>query len=909
MKDKKNYENNIDQILIAEDSPTQAKQLKHLLEKNNYKVMLANNGKEALRLISENKPSLIISDIIMPEMDGYELCKEIKSDEKTFDIPVILLTSLSRSEDVLEGISCGADNFITKPYSESYLISHIKQILANKEIYKNERVRIGVEIVLGSKRRFITASQQQMLTLLISTYEAAVQRNDELIKTQFDLKKLNDHLEEAVAERTTELSAEIAIRKRAEEGIKKLNRVYAVLSNINQAIVRIHDVKQLLQDACLIAVDEGKFQSAWIGILNNKTKKIATSTTAGLANNLIEVSPDHNPIINVMQSGKHFISNNIAADKSLTDAWKQNSFSLKFRSLGVFPLIVLGKVIGGFCIYSNEVDFFDEIEISLLDEMATDISFALEYIQKESERIQAEKALQEKEKNFKDLFDNAPVGYHELDADGRITRVNRTELDMLGYTEEEMIGQFVWNFVRDEEIFHQRVLGKMDGIYPPTKSGERVYCRKDQTIFPVLTEEIILRDTLDNIIGIRVTMQDITERKFAEKALIEAKEKAEEMNHLKNCFLSNMSHEFRTPLVSILGFAELLQQELNDPEHLEFVKNIMEGGQRLNSTLSEILEISKLEAAISLFKLQPYNLADGIKDLVKSFLPIAQSKRLFLKTELSDAYITAQIDSELFDKALFHLVDNGIKFTKEGGVLVTLNHERKQDQDWAVTKVIDTGIGISKANLNKIFNEFQQASEGHGRSYEGTGLGITIAKKVVELMKGHIEVESDVGKGSVFSIWLPAIPNKDLIHHQVEEKKLTTIIEPPTSQEKGLQKVLIIDDNSSNRLFMNHCLISYVKIIEAEDGISGIAFASKGHFKLILMDINLGAGIDGVEAMHQIRKIQGYECVPIIAVTAYAMFGEKERFLSGGFDDYLAKPFTKDDLISLVEKCLAKVKK
>jgi CheY-like chemotaxis protein len=100
-----------------------------------------------------------------------------------------------------------------------------------------------------------------------------------------------------------------------------------------------------------------------------------------------------------------------------------------------------------------------------------------------------------------------------------------------------------------------------------------------------------------------------------------------------------------------------------------------------------------------------------------------------------------------------------------------------------------------------------------------------------------------------------------------------------------------------------------VKIIEAEDGISGIAFASKGHFKLILMDINLGAGIDGVEAMHQIRKIQGYECVPIIAVTAYAMFGEKERFLSGGFDDYLAKPFTKDDLISLVEKCLAKVKK
>jgi CheY-like chemotaxis protein len=138
MIEKNNLKNDGTQILIAEDSPVQAEELKNLLEKSNYKVIVAKDGKEALQLVIKHNPSLVISDIVMPEMNGYELCKEIKSNEKTKDIPVILLTSLTSSEDVLEGISCGADNYITKPYKENYLISCIEHILINKEIYKRE---------------------------------------------------------------------------------------------------------------------------------------------------------------------------------------------------------------------------------------------------------------------------------------------------------------------------------------------------------------------------------------------------------------------------------------------------------------------------------------------------------------------------------------------------------------------------------------------------------------------------------------------------------------------------------------------------------------------------------------------------------------------------------------------------
>jgi DNA-binding response OmpR family regulator len=221
MKHKKNVVKDIDEILIAEDSPTQAEQLKYILEKHKYKVRVAKDGKEAIGMVIEHSPSLVITDIVMPEMNGYELCKEIKSHEKTMSIPVILLTSFSRSEDVMEGISCGADNFLTKPFREEYLVSHIEQILANREIHKSETIKVELEVLVGAKKRVITVDHQQILTLLISTYEAAVQRNDELVQAQDDLRKLNERLEESVTERTAELSAEIAIRKTTEEALRK----------------------------------------------------------------------------------------------------------------------------------------------------------------------------------------------------------------------------------------------------------------------------------------------------------------------------------------------------------------------------------------------------------------------------------------------------------------------------------------------------------------------------------------------------------------------------------------------------------------------------------------------------------------------------------------------------------------
>ncbi|MFH0921375.1 MAG: response regulator, partial [Fibrobacterota bacterium] len=185
------------EILIVEDSLTQQEKLKYLLERHHYRVTTANNGKQALALLSAHKPSLIISDVVMPEMDGYSFCKWLKSDKSSQNIPVILLTSLSHSEDVLEGLACGADNFITKPYNDDYLIAGVRQILANKDLCGAKRVLVGVEFTFAGKKRFITADQQQLFNLLLSTYDAAVIRNKELLQTQEKLYALTTELKQS----------------------------------------------------------------------------------------------------------------------------------------------------------------------------------------------------------------------------------------------------------------------------------------------------------------------------------------------------------------------------------------------------------------------------------------------------------------------------------------------------------------------------------------------------------------------------------------------------------------------------------------------------------------------------------------------------------------------------------------
>ena len=226
---KGNFFNGVE-ILIAEDSQTQAEQLTHYLSARGYAVTVARDGKQALAAALRSKPAMIITDVVMPEMDGYTLCKEIKSLPALKDVPVVLLTSLSRPQDIIKGLECSADSFIRKPYDDKYLLSRVEYILTNVQLRKTERLQVGVQLQFGGQSHFITAEKQQILDLLISTYEGAVQINEELEIKQQELQQAKETLEVRVAERTAELAhtnerlqIELVERKHAEEQIQKLN--------------------------------------------------------------------------------------------------------------------------------------------------------------------------------------------------------------------------------------------------------------------------------------------------------------------------------------------------------------------------------------------------------------------------------------------------------------------------------------------------------------------------------------------------------------------------------------------------------------------------------------------------------------------------------------------------------------
>lgn len=216
--------NNID-ILIVEDSPTQAERLKFILEKHGFRVLLAENGRQALNFLAEGRmPDIVVTDIMMPEMDGYELCKRIRADERLKSLPIILVTTLSDPADVIKGLEVGANNFITKPYDERYLVSRVRYLIANMELRKNSKAEMGINVFFSGENYFITAERLQILDLLLSTYEHAYHQNRELIATQKELRELNERLEDIVKERTAELSSaisrlkiECSERQRAEE--------------------------------------------------------------------------------------------------------------------------------------------------------------------------------------------------------------------------------------------------------------------------------------------------------------------------------------------------------------------------------------------------------------------------------------------------------------------------------------------------------------------------------------------------------------------------------------------------------------------------------------------------------------------------------------------------------------------
>lgn len=715
------------------------------------------------------------------------------------------------------------------------------------------------------------------------------------------------------------LSQDITNRKIAEQDliessklIRRLNRVYAVLSNINQLIVRERDENKILNQACKIAVEDGKFLMAWIALTdeeNQSLKPVAQYGRIGsyLTNLKIDLSDKREKLCitgEAVKYQKYSVSNDIINDDKMK-LWKEEAVKNNYRSCASFPLVVFGKSFGAFSLYSDVVNFFDEEEIKLLDELSKDISFALETLIIERDKVQFENKLNESNKRFQRLVNELNDIVWTISIDTlEIIDINEAFTEIYGIPTDELKKNsklwFEMVHPEDRKIAEESNKQLMSEGYA---EAEYRIIRPDGRVRWLLDRKSLIYDLEGKPIQFGGIAQDITDKKQMYFDLVAAKDQAEEMNRIKSNFFSNMSHELRTPLIGILGFSEiLLDTHIQDQETAEMIKQIHLGGERLLHTLNLILNISKLESSKPGVHLRSTDIITLLKESYHLFSAVARKKDInYTFTSDSDT-LFCDVDKDLFSNIFNNLINNAIKFTDKGSVSLQV----KSSNQKAIIQIMDTGIGIPPDRIEIIWDEFRQASEGFNRKFEGTGLGLTISKKYTELMNGNISVESSLNEGSIFTVEFPLSDNLISVNDPSDELLIThEKLIPENSTNK---KILFVEDDDITQKFVSQILHNIYEIDVTGDSKTALNKVSEKQYDLILMDINLGDGISGIELTSRIRKISSYKHIPIIALTAYAMPQDKNKIISQGLNDYLSKPFNKIDLIKIIQLHLEKYK-
>jgi PAS domain S-box-containing protein len=530
--------------------------------------------------------------------------------------------------------------------------------------------------------------------------------------------------------------------------------------------------------------------------------------------------------------------------------------------------------------------------------------------------MRIQEALKESEIRFKQMFDDAPVGYHEFDAEGRITQINRTELEMLGYAREEMIGQYVWKFVAEQETSRQSVLAKLSGTNPPSKSVERAYIRKDGSTFPVLIEDRILRNDRGAITGIRTTIQDMTELKEAhdkirkQMSIIEetnvqlsqARDQAMQASKTKSSFLASMSHELRTPLNAIIGYSEILLEEMSDVGEVGYtndIEKIRMAGNNLLALINDILDLSKIEAGRMDLFVEEFDLQILLKEIDATIKPLISKKSNTFTVHEPGKPLLLCLDHTKVRQILFNLLSNSCKFTENGEITMTVNVDSSHttfDHDVVMFSVQDSGIGMTPEQMKRLFKDFSQADSSTTKKYGGTGLGLAITKKFCEMMNGSIVVESVPNEGTTFTVTLPTIVEGSGTTPGVPANTRTALSN--TAKSAG-PTVLIIDDDINVRELLTRMLMKDgYSPVSAGNGNEGLELARKVFPMVVILDVMMPYK-DGWAVLREMKEDPELKSIPVIMHT---IIDNRNLGFAIGAQDYLIKPVDHERLISTIKR-------
>jgi len=683
-------------VLIVEDSPTQAHQLRHILEEDGFEVIHSANGRLALDAARQRRPELIISDVIMPEMDGYELCRTLKHDAILGGIPVILVTSLSDPEDVIHGLACRADHFILKPYDARHLLGRVAFVLANREMGRGERNVPPVEIDFNGRRHTITADRLQILNLLLSTYEAAIQRNRQLTGAQDNIRRAEAFLNSIIEN----VPSAIFVRDAHDMRLQRVNRAFEELS----------------------------------GCAREKV------------------------------IGKTFLE----------------------------------------CASTEEADLYT-------------------------------------------------IGDLEALRGGKLIDIPETRLP---------VGP------RGARVVRTIKVPILDGYGVP-----------------------------QYLLGIS---EDITERKAWEEALAGAKLEAERANRAKSEFLSRMSHDLRTPLNSILGFAQLLEMDQLTEDQRDSVRHIISGGAHLLALINEILDIAKIESGRLSLSPEPVTIDDILADVVDLIRPVAAQRGVTVEGPELKASCNRRVlaDRQRLRQILLNLLSNAVKYNRDGGRVWLTCEDVPNDR--LRIKVSDTGAGIRPEQVPLLFQPFERLGA-ERTAIEGTGLGLVLSKGLAEAMDGTMGAESVVDQGSTFWVELAQAGVVDAtVQRQRRTPRKGPAVDPSVSGT-----VVYIEDNISNFELMERVLERRpgIRLVGAAHGQMGLDLVRTERPDLVLLDLHL-PDMRGEDILRRLWEDPVTRAIPVAVLSADATPSQTSRMRAAGAAAYLTKPIDVGKVLELLDQTL-----
>ncbi|HYX33088.1 MAG TPA: response regulator [Oligoflexus sp.] len=905
-------------ILLVDDKPSNLIALESFLSLPGYNLVMATSGREALEKLKTAEFAVILADVMMPLMDGFELATRIKKSESLREIPIIFLTAMEANVgDIFRGYDVGAVDYLQKPLAPEVVKAKVAVFV---QLFRQKLlIRSQVAELLESERRE-------------KEYRIAELKQQAAIQTQ--------QIREALLEN--------AYKKRIEKMQRiqlDVTRILAESNGVNDAVPRLLEVVGRGMEwawASIWLIDYTQscmqVQHAWHDQSPAMVKLAALTENIKLQKGQdgVGISWEKASPMWIQEGTKHLPSS-------------RNFDEPQERGIVALPIWEGEELIAVVEFIDQEIANEDGLVLSALVDIGSRVGLFIQ-------RKKAEQTLKESEERFRLLV--AGVKDHAiymLDQNGNVRTWNDGAQRIKGYDSEEIIGKNHAVFYTTQAI-EQDI--PQEGLRKAIAEGkfeeEALRIRKDGSMFWANSVITALRDSSEQLRGFAIVTRDITDRKTADETLqrayeildirvkertaelemankalraeinererierllrkkqeelVAAKELAEAANKAKSAFLANMSHEIRTPLGAVMGFSELMLDETQPlAERVNCVEVIKRNGKLLSNIINDILDLSKVEAGKLDVEKVLVPLDDILTDINMLLSLEAREKGLRL-TVTTEGQVPSHITTDplRLRQVLFNIVGNAIKFTDHGMISVSIKQTEIEDDRYRLAFIIrDTGRGISTVQATRLFEPFAQADSSTTRRFGGTGLGLVLSKKLANTLGGDVELSSSIpGVGSEFTVTIdPGETMRTVAPLRSGAEARTEETNVPLEH----LRVLLVEDSPDNQLLVTRMLkMSGVKVETASNGREGVQKAQSGTFDCILMDLQMPE-MDGYAAAQELRR-QGYT-KPIIALTAHAMGEERQRCLASGFNSHISKPISRKILIQTLVQYSQHVRK